>query len=105
MSTVIAWCALACGYWAAFGAFMPVLTTGDDATLRHAFGRSAVSCGFLTVAMIVSGHRTGASLMAGLSAAFTWLWWTSGGGDGLRKRMKALRQWLVSARKPSPATV
>ena len=61
-----------------------------DPKLRaHGLLVMAAGYGVLTVVFVLIHHTWGASCFAAMPAGFLYAWWTSGGGDGLRRRLKS----------------
>lgn len=71
--------------------------------LRSRYGWLAVALGLLVVAQAVIGRLTLAAATAGLLVWTTWLWWTHGGGDGTRRRLRRLRSRFAGVRRTAPA--
>lgn len=46
--------------------------------------------GMLTLASLLSGREYEASVPAALGSIWLWLWWRGGGGDGMKRRLKAV---------------
>lgn len=68
------------------------------------YGLDAVAHGFASVAAITGGERVMAVWFAGLCAFSLYAWWHRGGGDGTRRRLRALRGVFRGVRRTAPVT-
>lgn len=65
-------------------------------------GIAAVACLPAVAAAAVEGATTVASALAALGAVNAWLWWSGGGGDGTRRRLKAWASQFRGVRRTAP---
>jgi len=95
--TAFLWCA-------AFGVWLPsqlLWLTGRIRTYVSC-GLDAIAEGFASVAAIAGGEFFSASWFAGLCAWSLYMWWHRGGGDGMRRRMRAVRSVFRGVRRTAP---
>lgn len=51
----------------------------------------------------VCGWRLTLYLNAGFAAWHAWVWWSSGGGDGIRRRLKSWARRFQGVRRTAPS--
>jgi hypothetical protein len=67
-------------------------------------GIFAVATGLNGVEAVMSGATVRASLMAACCAFGAWQWWNGGGGDGTKRRLRALGRAFRGVRRTAPVT-
>jgi hypothetical protein len=85
-------------------AFVVVSAARGRLCLRALYGWLAVAQALAVVALVAEGNRAVASGAAGLLVVACWLWWTHGGGDGPKRRLRRLRARFAGVRRTAPAT-
>ncbi|MEV6791297.1 hypothetical protein AB0M87_04690 [Streptomyces sp. NPDC051320] len=73
---------------------------------RHnVFGLDAIAWGLFGIQDAREGSWPWALVMAGGCAYLAWKWWTGGGGDGTKRRLRQLGKLFQPTRRtaPSPA--
>lgn len=70
---------------------------------RHVAGLFAVANGLYAVANFAGGNRAWGTFASGTCAYCVYRWWNGGGGDGTKRRLRALRNRFAGVRRTAPA--
>lgn len=66
-------------------------------------GLCALSCVPYAVDSIRSGNSLWTVIDAALFAFFAYRWWTGGGGDGTKRRLRSLQRRFTPSRRTAPS--
>lgn len=69
---------------------------------KNALGIAAIGSSMVTLGDILTGVKPLAGFAAMDTAILTYLWWTHGGGDGTKKRLRALARKFTPVRRTAP---
>lgn len=65
-------------------------------------GIFAVATALNGIEAVMNGATIRASLMAAFTAFGAWNWWTGGGGDGTKRRLRAVARAFRGVRRTAP---
>ncbi|MBB1252891.1 hypothetical protein H3146_05855 [Streptomyces sp. OF3] len=66
---------------------------------RTYYGIAALACLLMLAASVADRRHVSAGIDSATTALFVWLWWTRGGGDRTRRRLRdAARRWTPRRR-------
>lgn len=69
---------------------------------RRIYGWFAVANGLMVVSDALSGDRVAGGVAAGFCAYSAWLWWRSGGGTGIKRRIRSWARRFRGVRRTAP---
>jgi lysylphosphatidylglycerol synthetase-like protein (DUF2156 family) len=82
-----------------------VLAFASDSKLRvHSDLAMAAGNLMLLVAGVVAGNRISPYVAAAMAAYHFWKWWTGGGGDGMKRRLKKWAKSFGFGPRTAPST-
>jgi hypothetical protein len=70
---------------------------------RRMYGCFALGNGLCLVSDVMDANQFTATLSGAICAYCAWGWWNSGGGNGTKRRLRALRRRFQGVRRTAPA--